>query len=75
MPMFRIRTRQIGGLPPLQQADAETFLGPNGVWSPAEKAIRFRSQHAAERALMEEWNRLRNAGNRSVILSVVSSRR
>lgn len=78
MARFRIRTRcivplqkQPHGRP--QDDDVETYLGREGLQSPLEKAIQFRSQQAAERALMEEWNRLRNAGNKSVILSVVPS--
>lgn len=74
MPTFRIRTKQTAGCSmqePACDPGAETYLGPNGVWSPVETAIRFRNQQAAERALMEEWNRLRNAGNKHVILSVV----
>ena len=75
MVRFRIRTRQIDPVSDqVHGRDVETYLGRNGVQSPLEKAIQFRSQQAAERALMEEWNRLRNAGNKSIILSVVPSR-
>lgn len=75
MVRFRIRTRQIDPVSDQAQGrDVETYLGRKGVQSPPEKAIQFRSQQAAERALMEEWNRLRNAGNKSIILSVVPSR-
>jgi len=75
MAQFRIRTRLVG--PEALEHECrigETYLGPNGVQSPPEKAIQFRSHKAAERALMEAWNQLRNAGNKSVILSVVASR-
>lgn len=75
MVRFRIRTRQIDPVSNQPHGrDVETYLGRNGVQSPLEKAIQFRSQQAAERALMEEWNRLRNAGNKSILFSVVSSR-
>lgn len=74
MVRFRIRTRYTGSHELPHGRDAETYLGRNGVQSPLEKAIQFHSQQAAERALMEEWNRLRNAGNKSIILAVVPSR-
>lgn len=78
MSTFRIRTQRVRDFHVRQQeieTHRETYLGPAGVWSPAERAVRFRSLQAAERALLEEWNRLRNAGNKSVILSVVRARR
>lgn len=74
MVRFRIRTRNIGLQELSDGRDMETYLGRNGVQSPLEKAIQFRSQQAAERALIEEWNRLRNAGNKSVMFSVVPTR-
>lgn len=74
MARFRIRTRHIGLHELPREHDVETYLGRQGVRSPVEKALQFRSQQAAERALMEEWNRLRNAGNKSIMFSVVPSR-
>lgn len=69
MKTFTIRARHLVG----ELAVAgETYLGANGIQCPLEKAKRFRSRTAAERALMEEWYRLRNSGNKSVILSVVA---
>lgn len=48
------------------------YLGRRGQWCSLEKALTFKTLQAAEDALQEKWNRLRNAGNKGVILSIVA---
>lgn len=71
---FAIRARFVGGAPPNLEAVADgngIFLGKRGQWASREKALIFNTTDAAERALQEKWSRLHNAGDKSVILSVV----
>lgn len=71
---FAIRARFVGGAPPNLESAADghgIYLGKRGQWASREKALIFRSTDAAESALQEKWSRLHNAGDKSVILSVV----
>ena len=48
------------------------YLGRRGQWCSLEKALTFKTLKAAEDALQEKWSRLRNAGIKGVILSIVA---
>lgn len=54
--------------------EQSVYLGKRGQWSSLIKALRFTSRQAAELALNDKWHKLRNAGNKGVILSVVEAR-
>lgn len=73
--MFLIRAR-FTHEPPAHIATVEengfVYLGKRGQWCAIEKALQFRTRAAAEVALDEKWDRLRRAGDKDVILSVVS---
>lgn len=74
--MFLIRARFINESPEHIATVAENgfvYLGKRGQWCAVEKALQFRTRAAAEAALDEKWNRLRRAGDKDVILSVVSA--
>lgn len=74
---FVIRVRFVGRVPEQVTALARTgavYLGRRGQWCSLERALRYKSRNVAEAALHEKWSRLRAAGNRSVILSVVRDR-
>ncbi|HEX7045961.1 MAG TPA: hypothetical protein VF275_00110 [Gammaproteobacteria bacterium] len=50
------------------------YLGGNGRWhANIARARKFASLPAIDAVLQETWSRLRNAGERSVILSVVKT--
>lgn len=71
---YAVRARFVGGVPSNLQSRAIgniLYLGRRGQWATIEKALLFRTIKAAESALHEKWNRLHNAGNKTVILSVV----
>lgn len=51
--------------------DKSVYLGKRGQWSSLAKALRFKTRQAAELALNEKWQKLRNAGAKRIILSVV----
>ncbi len=71
---FLVQARFVGRMPfriaSLAQ-DNDLYLGRRGQWCSRAKALRFRTRAAAERALHDKWIRLRDAGNRSVILSII----
>lgn len=71
---FVIRGRFVGDVPRNLESRATgnvLFLGKRGQWVSLEKALVYRTTRAAELALQDKWNRLHNAGTKSVILSVV----
>lgn len=73
---FVIQARFVGRLPQriaMFTQDQDLYLGKRGQWCSRVKALRFHTRAAAERALHEKWTRLREAGNRSVILSIIQS--
>lgn len=51
--------------------DCDLYLGSNGRWTSRENAMHYPTRAAAELALQEKWQRLRNSGSRSIILSVL----
>lgn len=57
----------------IAQDECDLYLGDNNQWTSFKGATRFRSREAAELALQEKWQRLRNSGNRSIILSILES--
>lgn len=72
---YAIRARFVDGVRANLESLADmnaVYLGHRGQWASLEKALTFRSREAAEKALQEKWNRLRNANNKGVILSVVT---
>ncbi len=73
---YAIRARFVDGVRTNLESLADMnaiYLGHRGQWASREKALTFRTREAAERALQEKWNRLRNTGSKSVILSVVKA--
>lgn len=73
---FVVRARFVGKLPQriaMFTEDRDLYLGKRGQWCSKVKALRFHTHAAAERALHEKWTRLRETGNRSVILSIIQS--
>lgn len=71
---YVIRARFAGRIPPhvehLSDDDTAVYLGRQGRWASADKALRFESFQASEQALNEKWNSLRLAGDRSTILTI-----
>lgn len=51
--------------------DCALYLGDNNKWTSRAEAFRFETREAAELALQEKWQGLRNSGNRSIILSIL----
>ncbi|HEX7046911.1 MAG TPA: hypothetical protein VF275_05015 [Gammaproteobacteria bacterium] len=71
---YVIRARFASGFPQHLvhlMRDKSVYLGKRGQWSSLAKALQFKTRQAAELALNEKWHKLRNAGARGVILSVV----
>lgn len=73
---FVIRARFVGK-PPAHVAhlveSGAVYLGKRGHWCCIEKALQFKTRAAAEAVLDAKWVRLRSAGDKSVILSVVQA--
>jgi len=69
---FAVRARLTGAATGIVMMDEhDLYLGAGGRWSSMSDALRFETRAAAEAAMQEKWQRLRNTGNRSVILSVL----
>lgn len=67
---YVIKGRFTGTAPQRRGMDGFAFLGRGGRWCSVDKALKFSSVGDGEYALHETWCRLRNAGDRSIILSV-----